>query len=115
MDSVRAFNTPTVVLITSTLILTTFLLYRWLLPKPIPEIPFNPEATKSIFGDIPSLINHLKTHKTISDWILSHNTRHDSPIVQAFANLFGKPWVIISDYREAQVEQNCTFLSNRLP
>ncbi|KAA8626468.1 CypX Cytochrome P450 [Pyrenophora tritici-repentis] len=102
MDSVRAFNTPTVVLITSTLILTTFLLYRWLLPKPIPGIPFNPEATKSIFGDIPSLINHLKTHKTISDWILSHNTRHDSPIVQAFANLFGKPWVIISDYREAQ-------------
>ncbi|KAH7356145.1 cytochrome P450 [Pyrenochaeta sp. MPI-SDFR-AT-0127] len=88
--------------ITGVLFLATFSLYRWLLPKPIPGIPFNPEATNSIFGDIPSMLNHLKTHKTVSDWVLNHSTRHNSPIVQVFANLFGKQWVIINDYREAQ-------------
>ena len=99
----RVLTAPTSIAITGTLFLATFLFYRWLLPKPIPGIPYNPNATKSIFGDIPSMIDHLSKHKTLSDWLLAHNTRHDSPIVQTFTALFGKPWVVISDYRETQV------------
>ncbi|KAF1845896.1 cytochrome P450 [Cucurbitaria berberidis CBS 394.84] len=92
----------TVITITGVLSLAAFLLYKWLLPKPIHGIPCNKEATRSLFGDIPSMLNHLKTHKTFSDWFLSHNTRHKSPIVQIFPNPFGKPVVMISDYRESQ-------------
>lgn len=102
-SSVQALNTPTTAAITGSLFIAAFLFYRWLLPKPIPGIPYNEEATKSIFGDIPSMLEHLKTHKTMSDWMLAFHTRHQSPIVQMFTNLFGKPWVVISDYKEAQV------------
>jgi hypothetical protein len=103
LGSLRVLATPTLLSISSTLFFAIFLFYRWLLPKPIPGIPYNANATKSIFGDIPEMIEHLKTHKTLADWILSHNTRHNSPIVQTFTPLFGKPWVVISDFREEQV------------
>jgi hypothetical protein len=103
MDLLSVLNAPTTVVVTGALFLATFLLYRWLLPKPIPGVPYNPEATKSLFGDIPSMLEHLKTHKMLTDWMLAHSTKHDTPIVQLFTNLFGKPIVLISDYREAQV------------
>ncbi|KAF1920727.1 cytochrome P450 [Ampelomyces quisqualis] len=48
------------------------------------------------------MLEHLKTHKTLTDWMLAYHTRHQSPIVQIFTNIFGRPWVVISDYREAQ-------------
>jgi hypothetical protein len=103
LGSLRVLSTPTSVAISGAFFLAAFLFYRWLLPKPIPGIPYNPAATKTIFGDIPSMLEHLKTHKTLGDWIVGHNIRHQSPIVQMFTSLFGKPWVVISDYREAQV------------
>lgn len=104
----RALYTPTAIALASTLFFSVFLVYRWLLPAPIPGIPFNAEATRSIFGDIPSMLAHVKTHKTIIDWIECHNTRHNSPIVQVFVNLFGKPWIVIKDFREAQVNNRGT-------
>jgi hypothetical protein len=103
LGSLRVLGTPTSIAISGTLFFAAFLLYKWLLPKPIPGIPYNPEATKSLFGDIPSLLAHLKTHKTTSDWMESHNIRHSSPIAQIFPYMFRKPVVIIHDYREVQV------------
>jgi hypothetical protein len=102
-SAVRVLNTPTTAAVTGSLFVAAFLLYQWLLPKPIPGIPYDESATKTIFGDIPSMLEHLKTHKTLTDWMLAYHTRHQSPIVQMFTNLFGRPWVVISDYREAQV------------
>ncbi|KAF2828307.1 cytochrome P450 [Ophiobolus disseminans] len=98
----RVLSTPTSIVISGTLFLAAFLFYRWLLPKPIAGIFYNEEATKSIFGDIPSMLAHLKQSQALVDWLLQHNTRHQSPIVQVFADLFGKPMVVISDYREIQ-------------
>jgi hypothetical protein len=103
LGPLRTLFTPTSGAITGTLFLAAWLLYQWLLPKPIPGIPYNKSATKTIFGDIPDMINHLKTSKELADWILAPNERHNSPIVQLFIDLFGGPTVVISDYREAQV------------
>lgn len=103
LGMLRVLGTPTSIAVSGTLFVAAFLLYRWLLPKPIPGIPYNPEATKSIFGEIPSLMAHLKTHKTVSDWMGCHNARHSSPIVQIMPYLFGRPVVIVHDYREVQV------------
>jgi hypothetical protein len=102
-------TSPTSVVFTGALFLGTFLLYRWLLPKPIPGIPYEKNATNTIFGDIPSMMDWLKTHKALIPWMLAYNERHNSPIVQIFTQLFGKPWVIISDYREVQVSQTLLF------
>ncbi|KAH7077611.1 cytochrome P450 [Paraphoma chrysanthemicola] len=105
MDSLgplRTLGSPTAIAITGALFLGTFLLYRWLLPKPIPGIPYNEEATKSIFGDIPAMLKHLQTSKEVSAWMGGYSTRYNSPIVQMFINLFGKPLILINDYRESQ-------------
>jgi hypothetical protein len=103
LGPLRMFFTPVSTTVTGTLFVTTWLLYRWLLPKPIVGIPYNKSATKSIFGDIPDMLNHLKTSKELGDWLLAHNENHNSPIVQVFTDLFGNPTVLISDYRETQV------------
>jgi hypothetical protein len=106
MAFLDVLTAPTTVVVTSTLFLATFLLYRWLLPKPIPGIPYNKEATKTIWGDIPPMLEHLKTNKMLTNFMLDHNVKYNSPIVQIFTELFGTPMVMISDYRETQVWQN---------
>ncbi|CBX97121.1 hypothetical protein IAQ61_007939 [Plenodomus lingam] len=93
-------STP--VIVTAIVFAALYSFYLWLLPKPIPGIPYNPEATRSIFGDIPSMLHHLKTSKTVSDWFKTHNERHNSPIVQLWVGLFRRQWIVIDDFREAQ-------------
>lgn len=105
MELTRGFNAifaPTPLILLTTVCAAIYLFYLWLLPKPIPGIPYNPEATQSIFGDVPSMLRHLKTSKTISDWILGHHKRHNSPIIQMWSSLFQRQWVVIDDFREAQ-------------
>lgn len=94
---------PAPLILVAIFLAATYWLYAWLLPKPIPGIPFNAEATRSIFGDVPSMLQHLKTSKTITDWVSSHHKRHNTPIVQIWMSLFQKQWVVIDDFREAQV------------
>jgi hypothetical protein len=103
MAFLDVLTAPTTVVITSTLFLAAFLLYRWLLPKPIPGIPYDKEATKTIWGDIPRMLEHLKTNKMLTNWMFEHNVKYNSPIVQVFSELFGRPMVMISDYWETQV------------
>ncbi|KAI1622060.1 cytochrome P450 [Exophiala viscosa] len=79
-----------------------FLAYQWALPKPIAGIPYNASATKSLFGDIPSIVSYMSKTGRLWPWIMQQNINHQSPIVQVFARLFAAPWVLISDYRESQ-------------
>ncbi|KAI1135165.1 cytochrome P450 [Hypoxylon sp. FL0543] len=82
--------------------LLLFLLYRWLLPKPIPGIPYNAEATKSLLGDIPSMVEYGKQTQEVFSWMAKQNIKLNSPIVQVFTRPFSRPSVVISDFREAQ-------------
>jgi hypothetical protein len=100
----HALLSPAAAALTGTLFLATFLFYRWLLPKPIPGIPYNPNATKSIFGDVIPMLEHLKTSEELQSWLVKQHQNLNSPIVQVFLNLFSKPVVMISDSREAQVK-----------
>jgi len=53
MNDIGAWNHPGLVLI---IIFTLcFWLYRQLLPKPIPGIPYNKRSAKRILGDIPDV------------------------------------------------------------
>lgn len=62
----------TMAILSTVLFLGAFYLYRWLLPKPIPGIPYNKKAVGSILGDIPEMLEHLKHSKTVTDWFLGH-------------------------------------------
>jgi hypothetical protein len=41
LGTLRLLGTPTSIAVSCTLFATTFLFYRWLLPKPIPGIPYS--------------------------------------------------------------------------
>ncbi|EXJ60823.1 hypothetical protein A1O7_04976 [Cladophialophora yegresii CBS 114405] len=76
--------------------------YRRLLPKPIPGIPYNESATRSILGDVPEMMSYISRTQEVWPWLADQTTKHQSPIVQVWGRPFSKPWVVISDHREAQ-------------
>ncbi|KAF6805567.1 cytochrome p450 monooxygenase [Colletotrichum musicola] len=90
------------VLVSAVAALSFFLysLYQYLLPKPIPGIPYNAEATKNLMGDIPRLQKEADTNLTA--WLINQTRKHKSPIFQAFIEPLRKPSVFITDFREAQ-------------
>ncbi len=79
-----------------------YLLYRAALPRPIPGIPYNKASAKSIFGDIPALMKNTNETGQVFDWMVAQCTNLNSPIVQVFVKPFGKPNVIMADFRENQ-------------
>ncbi|KAH8748102.1 cytochrome P450 [Diaporthe sp. PMI_573] len=78
-----------------------YALYRYLLPTPIPGIPYNYEAVRSILGDLPALIRQSETGSGL-EWISDQAKRHPGPLCQIFTQPLGKPTLVLSDYREAQ-------------
>lgn len=85
------------------LALAIYLLYRWALPKPIPGIPRNDKATKSVLGDAPAMISYItKTDAAWFEWLLKTSIDLNSPIVQVFLRPLSQPLVILCDFREAQ-------------
>jgi hypothetical protein len=84
-------------------VLALYLLYKWALPKPISNIPFNPLALHSLFGDIPAMIKETKTKdQTHMDWIIQQMKNLESPIIQLFLSPVHRPTVILADFRETQ-------------
>jgi cytochrome P450 len=77
-------------------------LYRAALPKPIPGIPYVEKNAQSIFGDIPDALKHYRETGMLSTFCVRRCEELDSPIFQIFLRPFCKPWVILSDAREAQ-------------
>lgn len=76
-------------------------LYCRLLPKPIPGIPYNKNAIKTVMGDLPSLGEASKNDITIWRWVTDQADRLKSPIIQVWLKPFGRPTVVVTDYREA--------------
>ncbi|ELR04279.1 hypothetical protein VC83_08088 [Pseudogymnoascus destructans] len=82
--------------------ISLYLAYRWALPKPIPGIPYNKEALKTVFGDAPSLVKHTTKTQELYSWMVEQNIKLQSPIIQLFVRPLAKPWVVIADFQEAQ-------------
>ena len=86
----------------TTLAIVGFLLswiYWCLLPKAIPGIPYNEEALKNLLGDVPSM---MRDERGAMDWLLAQGRRHGGPISQVFLRPFRRPFLLLSDFREAQ-------------
>ncbi|KAI2616898.1 cytochrome P450 [Hypomontagnella submonticulosa] len=79
-----------------------YALYRWLLPKPIPGIPYNPKATTMLFGDAPDMVREVSVTGELRVWCAKQVKKLNSPIVQVFIVPFSKPWVLVADFREAR-------------
>ncbi|KXH53262.1 cytochrome P450 [Colletotrichum salicis] len=77
--------------------------YLRLLPKPIPGgPPYNLDSSKRILGDAPYIIELENAGEYWLKFFTQLLAKHDTPIAQFFAGPFGKPHVVIADYREAR-------------
>jgi hypothetical protein len=85
----------------SALFVAVYVLYRWLLPRPLPGIPYNKEAARHILGDIPALLG-ADEGEDFSAWVLRQTEKLQSPLVQLFIKPFSRPVLVLADCREAQ-------------
>ncbi|KAK0625511.1 cytochrome P450 monooxygenase [Bombardia bombarda] len=98
------WNTTSVRVAVLTLLATLlpWLLYQFLLPKPIPGIPYHKPSAGRLLGDVPDLLAHIKETDGTFVTFLSEMIRNlDAPVVQLFYSPIKKPIVILADYREA--------------
>jgi hypothetical protein len=95
-------GTSTLALYGAVVLAVGYYLYRAALPKPIPGIPYNEAAAKHFLGDAPGLLEALTKTGTMLDWIIKQLVDSNVPIMQLFLRPLGRPFVIISDFRETQ-------------
>lgn len=76
-----------------------YALYRWLLPKPLPGIPFNKAASKSIWGDVLELRDDPSG---LAKWCSKQLEAHGTPICQALMGPLSKPVVLVADVGNAR-------------
>ena len=79
-----------------------YAIYQWLLPKPLPGITYNPEATKSLFGDAPDMIREISVTGEFGLWMAKQVEKMRSPMCQLFVRPFSQPWILVADFRESQ-------------
>lgn len=90
-------------LLAATVLLLIYIIHQlFLLPKPLPEIPYRKDATKTIFGDMLRMISHISQTGEMFDWLGQQCIELESPLVQVFARPLSRPWLVLCDFRETQ-------------
>ncbi|RYP51843.1 hypothetical protein DL768_002919 [Monosporascus sp. mg162] len=79
-----------------------YALYLWLLPTPIPGIPYNAEAVRNLLGDAPNMMRSVSVTQEVMLWMAQQTKNLNAPLCQVFVRPFSKPWVLLADFREAQ-------------
>lgn len=87
--------------ILSVIFALVYALYLAILPRPIDGIPHNASAARRILGDVPSALHYQKKHHEMSGFLTEQLVKLNNPVVQLFLRPFGKPWVVVADFREA--------------
>ncbi|PYI09627.1 cytochrome P450 monooxygenase, partial [Aspergillus sclerotiicarbonarius CBS 121057] len=85
------------------IIVGLYLLYRALLPKPIPGIPYNEASAGNLLGDIPAMMSHMATTDggTFITYFLQTMKTLNAPLIQVFVRPMSKPLLILGDFPEA--------------
>ncbi|CAJ2509662.1 Uu.00g146880.m01.CDS01 [Anthostomella pinea] len=79
-----------------------YLAYRWALPRPLPGIPFDESARRSLFGSLPEIQAHIRKTGRLRTWIAAHPTRHNSALTQIWMGPLSKPALVLADFQESQ-------------
>ncbi|KAM3551378.1 hypothetical protein MY1884_007749 [Beauveria asiatica] len=95
-----AVTCQTLILVFLFITTTLYTIRQWLLPRPLPGIPYNAEAARSLLGDVMAI--QRESPENISEWVVRQSDRHRSPVYQVFLVPFARPFVVVSDFREAQ-------------
>ncbi|ROT40788.1 cytochrome P450 [Sodiomyces alkalinus F11] len=95
-------DTQSYAAIASLAVVSLYGLYLWLLPKPLPGIPYNSKAARRLLGDAPDMMRSVAQTREVMRWFAEQTQKLDAPLCQVFIRPFSKPWVLLADYREAQ-------------
>lgn len=87
------------VLIATTLLSIILALYWALLPTPLPGIPYNARAAKSIWGDVVELRDDPDG---LAKWCSKQLEKHGTPICQALMGPLSTPVVLVADTPETR-------------
>jgi hypothetical protein len=79
-----------------------YALYLAVFPCPIDGIPYNKDAARRVFGDVSDALAYRRKHQEISGFLTEQLVKLNKPVIQLFLRPFGKPWVVVADFREAQ-------------
>ncbi|KAI1385993.1 cytochrome P450 [Hypoxylon trugodes] len=79
-----------------------YLLYLWVLPKPIPGIPYDESARRNLLGNLPEIREYVRKTGRLRPWITSHPARLNSALTQVWLGPFQKPALILADFQETQ-------------
>ncbi|KAI0397979.1 cytochrome P450 [Xylariaceae sp. FL0594] len=90
------------ILVALALATTSYLLYQWALPKPIPGIPYDEHARRRIMGNLPDLVAMVRETGRARPFFSGHVRRHRSALTQVWLTPLGKPALILADFRAAQ-------------
>ncbi|KAI1501832.1 cytochrome P450 [Biscogniauxia marginata] len=91
---------PTVIGSVLLALVLPYVLKRFLYPRPIPGIPYDPISVKRFMGDAPDI---AAIYKDLTQWtvpIARRSLKLGSPIHQVFMRPFSKPFVVVDDPRE---------------
>lgn len=78
------------------------ILYYYLLPKPLPGIPYNEQSARRLMGDVPEFIALANAGRRPRDFWADLCAKKNSAIAQYFPGPFLSPVVVVTDFREAQ-------------
>ena len=88
------------ILLLAIFIALIYIVYHASIPSPIPGIPYNKQAARKPFGDIPAAMKWHAETSELGTFFKARIAELDSPIIQMFMRPFGRPWVVIADSRE---------------
>ncbi|KAK8059241.1 cytochrome P450 [Apiospora saccharicola] len=77
-------------------------LYRRAYPRPYPGIPYNAKSAGRILGDIPDLLEAVKTANDPAKFVFRQCRKLGSPVIQLFLKPFHAPIIFIDDVREVK-------------
>lgn len=78
-----------------------YVLYRSLLPRPLPGIPYNQASARRLLGDAPDMLREVSVTRELNVWLVKQVNKLQAPLCQVFVEPFSKPWVLLADPIEA--------------
>ncbi|KAF2207181.1 hypothetical protein CERZMDRAFT_102676 [Cercospora zeae-maydis SCOH1-5] len=95
-------NLQTTGLLIAAILVTSYLIRRhFLLPKPLPGIPYKHASANRILGDVPDALEWKAKTGSLYDILHERAKELHTPIFQLFLQPLGRPWVIVVDPYEA--------------
>lgn len=91
-----------IVCLTTILAVTLYHLYTWVLPKPIPGIPFDEAARHRLLGNVSDILNHVQRTGRMRTWFTEHNLRYQAALTQAWIRPLSRHTRSLADLKESQ-------------